>query len=317
MTAAPSILVLGAGSIGTRHARHLRAAGAVVSVTDPDPDRAAAVVDATPLPFDLGRLGPFDGVVVASPTTHHLEHATWALGVAGRVLVEKPLASDLSGVDQLLADTAGRLMVGFNLRLHEPVERLTGLLRSGEAGDLSSVRVWFGSWLPDWRPSVDYRTTYSARADLGGGVLLDAIHELDLLVWIMGDDDFEVVGVVVDRLGSLHLDVEDTVKALLRHRSGVVAEVSLDYLSRRYRRGVEAIGDRATVRLDWNRRSLEIEDADGVRIEAASTPLDESYRRQAQRFVEFIVDGRPPPVEGHDARRSLALAIAIREAGRP
>ena len=61
----------------------------------------------------------------------------------------------------------------------------TSSTAAGSVGS-SSVRLWFGSWLPDWRPAVDYRPTYSARAELGGGVLLDAIHELDMLVWLLG-----------------------------------------------------------------------------------------------------------------------------------
>src|SRR5207249_3470503 len=158
-------------------------------------------------------------------------------------------------------------------------------------GAVSSIRVWFGSWLPDWRPAVDYRQSYSARAELGGGVLLDAIHELDLLVWLMGDADFAVAGSIVARVGPLDIDVEDTVRALLRHSTGVVADVSLDYLSRRYRRGVEVIGDRATVRLDWARSVIEIEDRAQVDVEPVATSVDRSYELEAAHFLAFVRDG--------------------------
>ena len=68
-------------------------------------------------------------------------------------------------------------------------------------GQLVGASAWFGSWLPDWRPDVDYRETYSAQRSLGGGVLLDAIHELDLLVWLAGGAQLEVIGAVLERSG--------------------------------------------------------------------------------------------------------------------
>jgi len=302
---------MGGGSIGARHARNLIALGADVTVTDPDPSRAAAL-SLPSVPLDLDRLDGYEGVVVASPTARHLEQARAALATGARVLVEKPLAASGDG----LADVIGsdRLMVGYNLRFHEPLRRVVGLVRDGAAGQVSSVRVWFGSWLPDWRPAVDYRDTYSARADLGGGVLLDAIHELDLLVWLCGPDEFRVVGAVVDRIGPLEIDVEDTVRAVLRHPDGTVAEVALDYLSRRYRRGIEVIGDRATVRFDWARKVVEVEDAVQVRAEEDATPISRSYELEAEHFLAFVAGRAAPPVDGPAAAASIRLADDIRRA---
>ena len=309
----PRILVLGAGSAGSRHARLLAEAGAVVTVADPDEARAVATGLPT-APFDLHGLDGYHGIVVASPSSAHAEQTSAALATGARVLVEKPLAPSADGLDGLVAAAGDRVMVGYNLRLHEPVERLMGLVHDGRAGTISAVRLWFGSWLPDWRPTVDYRQTYSAQRRLGGGVLMDAIHELDLLVWLLGDGDFTVAGAIVDRVGPLEIDVEDTVKALLRHRSGVVAEVSLDYLSRRYRRGIEVIGTDATIRLDWARQVIEVEDATGVRSHSATTPLLASYERQAEWFLAFVTHGSTPPVNAAEGARSVLLADAIRAA---
>ncbi len=309
------MLVLGAGSAGSRHAVNLMAAGARVAIADPDPERAAALRDAERVDFDLDRLETFDGIVVASPTVFHREQASAALTTSARVLVEKPLAADTRGLDELVEMGRDRLMVGYNLRLHEPIERLVALVHQGRAGRVHAVRLWFGSYLPDWRGHVDYRTTYSARADLGGGILLDAIHELDLLLWLL-DGRFDVVGALVTRLGNLEIDVEDTVRALLRHTDGAAVEISLDYLSRRYRRGIEVIGERATIRFDWARQVLEVEDADGVEQERITTPLDRSYERQAERFLSFLRGEMPPPVDGSTAAASVRLAEQIRTKSR-
>lgn len=314
MRSAASVLVLGAGSIGCRHARNLLAAGAEVRVADPEPGRAAAVTGASPMPFHLDDLGRFDGVVVASPTVHHAEQARAALDAGVKVLVEKPFATTTAeGVG--IAESGRSLMVAFNLRFHAPVRRLRELTDEGRAGEVKSGRFWFGSYLPDWRPGTDYRTSYSARRQLGGGVLLDAIHELDLAVWWFGDE-LDVVGSVVSRLGHLEIDVEDTVKALLVAPSGVPVEISLDYTSRRYRRGIEIIGDEATLRLDWARQVTEIETSAGIETLRDETPVSRSYELQTERFLAWLADEAEPEVDGPTGLASLRLADEIRTRAR-
>lgn len=309
------VLVVGAGSIGTRHARNLRALGATVAVTDPDPARLVGVEGAVGFDLERGALSGYEGIVVASPSVHHREQVERALATEARVLVEKPLDVDAARLPALVEAAGDRVMVGYNLRLHAPLERLVEWVHGGRVGRVLGVRLWFGSYLPDWRPGQDYRVTYSARRELGGGVLLDAIHELDLLVWLL-DDRLDVLGAAVERVGDLEIDVEDSVRALLRHRDGALVEVSLDYLSRRYRRGVEVIGSDATARFDWAQGVVELEDGSGVVVEEADVPVDRSYVREAARFLELVADGRPPPVDAATAARSVALADAIRAAAR-
>jgi len=308
------VLVIGAGSIGARHAANLAAAGALVTITDPNHDRARAATGATPIAFDVDALPQVDGIVVASPTRFHLDHARRAVATGAAVLVEKPLADHGDGVDELVREGGPRLMVGYNLRLHAPIERLVSLVQQGRVGHPLGHRLWFGSWLPDWRPGVDYRTTYSARADLGGGVLNDAIHELDLAVWLAGPE-LTVVGAVVARLGPLEIDVEDTVRALLRTPDGVPVEVELDYLSRTYRRGIEVLGEEGTICLDWARGTLEMSGPSGAETEPADTPVAISYEREAAAFLGLIRGEEPAPVDGATGLASLRLADAIREAG--
>jgi predicted dehydrogenase len=282
---------------------------------DPDERRAANVPHAEAVPFDLARLAEYEGVVVASPSIHHLEQAGAALTGDAKVLVEKPLSTTTDGLDSLLSLGANRLMVGYNLRLHQPVAQLVSWLHAGRVGRPVGVRVWFGHYLPSWRPGTDYRATYSAQARLGGGILLDAIHELDILIWMLGPQ-FEVVGAVVDRLGNLDIDVEDTVRALLTHPEGVVVDVELDYLSRRYRRGIEVLGEEGSLRLDWAAAQLKLEHDGMAETLAVDVPVDRSYELEAQAFLAFIRGQGVPPVDGPTGAASTRLAEQIRESAR-
>ncbi len=312
-----AVLVVGAGSIGARHARNLRARGAEVVVVDADDERAAATATAVgcrSMPLPPLEEADFEAIVIATPTNLHAEQTRAALEGGARLLVEKPLGCTEAEVADLAAHR-DRVMVGFNLRFHEPVRRVVELARSGAVGPVESVRLWFGSWLPDWRPQVDYRSTYSANAAQGGGVLLDAIHELDVLAWLAGEPgSLSIAGSVVATVGPLALDVEDTVRALFRHRDGWVAEVALDYLSRRYRRGIEVVGREATARFDWARAVIEVEGASTFASFPARHPVAASYELEADAFLAFVEHGTPPPVDAETALHSLRLTDAIRAA---
>ncbi len=307
------LLVVGAGSSGARHVRDLVALGARVTAMDVDGERAGAVPGAEAMPFDLERAGDFEGVIIATPTSLHREQAMAALGGGAAVLVEKPLAASEEGLDELVEAAGDRLTVGYNLRLHRPVERLRELFLAGRVGRVMHVHAWFGSHLPDWRPEVDYRTTYSARAEAGGGVLRDASHELDLLAWLFGPE-WAVEGAVTARRSGLEIDVEDVVAAVLRSADGIPALLSLDYVSRRYRRGLEVVGEEASLRLDWARGTLEVEDASGVVVEDAGVDVEDSYRRQAAAFLDLVAGRAAPVVSAAEGATAVRLVARVEEA---
>lgn len=306
------VLVVGGGSAGRRHARLLIDRGFEVGVTDPaNPQDLPAGAAQVPYRDDIVQEFPF--VVVASPNIVHEEQVLLALQGDARVLVEKPMAMTGPGARRIVEASQGRVMVAYNLRLHPPVERLVELIRAGTVGRPLTASLWFGSHLPDWRPG-DYRKTYSARAELGGGVLLDAIHELDLAVWLLGHS-IAIRGAMLRRVSSLELDVEDVALAMGETDDGTTLSISLDYVSRSYRRGIEVVGSDATVRLDWATGTTTISHQTTVTTEDATTPVIHSYERQADRFATWVRDSVAPPVDAAEGAASVYLADDIRAAG--
>ena len=104
-------------------------------------------------------------------------------------MIEKPLADRLEGTDALATearDQHRKVQIAYNLRFHPGLLKLRDLIQTGELGRVFWVRAEAGQYLPDWRPSQDYRQSYTARRDLGGGILLDGSHEIDYLMWLLG-----------------------------------------------------------------------------------------------------------------------------------
>ena len=237
----------------------------------------------------------------------------WALSGSAVVLVEKPMVTSTSELDNEILGHADRILVGYNLRFHTGYGELRHRLLRGDIGRPVAARLWFGSYLPDWRPTIDYRESYSARRELGGGVLRDASHELDLAAWFFGQP-LSVASAWMGRVGDLEIDVEDTVRTTLVTASGIPVAIDLDYLSRTYRRGMEIIGTEGTARFDWPLRSVTVERPGATDVFDVTDGVDESYIRLAGAFLDHVRGDRDDiAADGLDGRYAVQLVESIEE----
>jgi predicted dehydrogenase len=292
--------VLGQGSIGQRHARNLRSLGHEVSTYDPKRDSETCSEEEL--------VAGADAVVVASPTSEHARQARASLEASVPALVEKPLAVDAADAEALAKLAEEReltLGVAMNLRFHPGVRAVRDALQ--EAGRPLRAAVWCGSWLPGWRPGTDYREAYSARRELGGGVLLDCVHELDYLTWLLGP--VASVSALLAHVSDLELDVEDVAVLQLQLRSGTVATVSLDYLDRDYHRGCRIVGSECTIAWDWAAERVRIGER-GLSVPADVAP---TYVAELEDFLEAVARGAAPAAPAASAAHVLQVVGAARQ----
>lgn len=316
-----TLLVVGCGSIGSRHARNLAALGAgPVACCDLDGVRAERLAaecgggpSGTDLDALLARVRP-EAVLVCTPPSTHLDVAHRALAAGAHVFCEKPLAAAMDGVDALIAaaDRTGRVfMMGMCYRFHPGLRRMAALLRAGTIGRIQGAQMWAGHWLPDWHPWADYRREYSAQRRLGGGVLLDSIHSFDTLRWVLGEP-VEVTGMLA-RVSDLEIDVEDVAAALVRLGSGVIVEVHVDYLQRHPESRFEVIGSEGNS--VWTKGALRwrcVADDDWQEEVVAADP-NAMYLEELRAFLRAIRTGEAVALDAREGRRTLALALAVRE----
>ena len=229
-------LICGWGSIGRRHFRNLRALGEddIVFYRTGHSTVGSDEIEDFPVEHNLdvalSRYKP-DIAIVANPTSLHLETAITAAHAGCDLLIEKPIAADLERVDDLrqAVNEAGvQVLVGYQYRFHPGLHSVNKLLADGSLGDPVSVRVEWGEYLPDWHQWEDYRNSYSARRELGGGVLLTLSHPFDYLRWLFGGVDAVVAKTATS--GSLDIDVEDVAEILLNFAAGPLGSIHLDYL---------------------------------------------------------------------------------------
>lgn len=222
-------LVVGAGSIGVRHARVLAELGHDVSAVSRRDDLELAtfrtIADA------LAATSP-EYVVVATETARHAGGVAElaAAGFAGDVLVEKPLALSEAETRDL---PFRRMRVGYNLRFHPVTRRLAELVAGAE---VVAVDAYVGQHLATWRPGRDVAEQYSAHAAAGGGVLRDLSHELDYLGMLFGR--CLRVSALGGRLADVTVDSDDAWGVLASYERAPIVTTQLNYLAAPARRRV-------------------------------------------------------------------------------
>jgi predicted dehydrogenase len=316
-------LIAGYGSIGRRHLANLRRlfpfARIALLRSGAGGQSASPPAGADEVFYDLEQAAAYgpDVALVCNPSSHHLPVARRLLASGAHLFVEKPLADDLEGVEELLGQcaAAGRtLMVGYNLVFLPSLEFVKDFLSQGRVGRVLSVRAEVGQYLPDWRPGSDYRAGASARRELGGGALLELSHELHYLHWLFGD--VERVQAAVIRSGELEIDVEDLVEMLLHFQGGVLASVHLDFLQRTYARSCKIIGSTGTLVWEASEQRVRFHspgDRQGqILFEDREADRNDTYIRELEHFLDCVAGRTHPRVDGAAGRSVLRVIAAAR-----
>jgi predicted dehydrogenase len=317
-------LVVGCGSIGQRHLDNLKRLNAgEILACDPREDRrreASSRFDVeTTATLEAGLRRDPNVAVIAAPTSVHLSLARAAAEHGCHLFIEKPLADRLDGLDELFDVVTHRrlvTLVGCNLRFHPGLMTVKRLLEEKAVGRVVSARVEVGHYLPDWHPWEDYRETYSALTRLGGGVILDAIHELDYIRWMLGD--VRTVACFAGKQSGLDIETEDTAAILLRFAEGPIGEVHLDYVQREYSRTCQIIGDEGTIRWDYGEGEVRLYSGATRQRELFRDPPEWEpnvmYVDEMRHFVRCLAGEEKAALDVFEGARVLAVALAAKEA---
>jgi predicted dehydrogenase len=327
-------LIAGLGSIGRRHFRNLIALGEKDIVllrtrkaTLPDDELAGYPIE-THVEEALQKHKP-DAVIVSNPTSMHLDVAIPAAEAGCHILLEKPVSHSLERLD-VLKETAekrgSKILVGFQFRYHPTLNKAHELIQANTPGKILTVHAHWGEYLPQWHPWEDYRHSYAARADLGGGVILTLTHPLDYLRYLFGD--IESLWSFNGHVSPLDIDVEDVAEIGLKFTNGAVGGVHVNYVQRPPIHRLEIVGTQGTLR--W-------ENADGILqfskfptpfgsfsaqppapvMETFSPPKDfernQLFVAQTRHFIGIVRGESEPVCSLEDGVQALRLALAAYE----
>jgi predicted dehydrogenase len=314
-------LIVGFGSIGKRHCDNLRQiGGAEIAVLT----RRKIEIPGLTLfhtPEEALRQG-FDAVFITNETSLHIPAALRFAEKGCHLFIEKPLShnlKDIGKLEKLVSRHNLKVMIGCNMRFHPAVSLGKDLILKSAVGNIVSAQVRAGQYLPDWHPGRDYRQSYSARRDKGGGVILDLIHELDYAYWFFGAAGrvFAFSG----KKGDLEIETEDTAEITLEFRNGVWCQVHLDYLRRCPARAFTLTGTGGVVEGDIINNNVRVYEVGRQNWEAGATggayDNNEMYLAELRHFIDYLNGAVPQPLIGlEDGINVLKIALAAGESAR-
>lgn len=243
-------LIISMGSIGTRHAEVLTSMGIEVSAITSQNIRSLECFN------DLKsvNLDKFDYFIIASPTHLHYEHLSYIdTNVSGKIILcEKPLFDKFRDFNP-----NNKIFIGYNLRFHPLILELKNMLNPSE---ILTIEARCGQYLPSWRQRK-YTSSYSAKKELGGGVLLDLSHEIDYISFL-SDSKLELIKSYQAKVSNLNITSDDICMILAKCNKTLI-NISLNYLSKTPYRQILIETNNNTYHLDLITNTLKIVDQDG------------------------------------------------------
>ncbi|MGF1802119.1 Gfo/Idh/MocA family oxidoreductase [Vibrio gigantis] len=316
-----TVAVIGLGNIATRHRRNLKllfpqcrllamsASGRVPA--DPVSDCDQVVSDVDEIIRSSAEL-----VIVASPAPCHAEHTIPLLEAGIPTLIEKPVTTcveEAKCLEAIVEKTQTPVTVGYCLRYLPSSLEVKALLDKGSIGELYNAYIEIGQYLPDWRPSKDYRSSVSANAELGGGALLELSHELDYAQWLLGD--LTLQHAYLRSSDELSLEVEDLADIVTTTKSGALVNIHLDFLQRQAYRRCRFVGSKGTVEWDLIKNEVKQTNHTGESTVYSDPAWDKNkmYLNMLQDFINMTKDNKHSCIDLQQAGQTVELIETIKQ----
>ncbi len=259
-----------------------------------------------------------DIAFITNVTSEHVSTAIKLAECGINLFIEKPLSHSMEHIDSLseiIKRKKIKVMIGSNFRFHECIKKIKELLDENIIDEIISVRVECGSYLPDWHPNEDYRSGYAAQKELGGGVVLTCIHEIDYLHWFLGQVD-EVVS-FSGKYSDLELNVDDLSTALLKFKKNIIAELHLDFFQRKEFRSCKIIGKKGTIYWDSDSNLVKLFDVNENKwmeiLKISNYDRNQMFMKELDYYLDCINHNKEPMNSIIESREILKIALGIIE----
>jgi len=230
---------------------------------------------------------------ITNETAYHIPIAIKLAKAGLDLFIEKPLSNNMRNVKELEKIVKAKKLVtlmGCNWRFDKCIKGIKHLLDQKTIGKIISVKVECGTYLPDWHPDEDYSKGYAARKELGGGVVLTCIHELDYLFWFFGEikEVFSMTG----KFSNLKINASDLSAIILKFNTNIIAEVHLDYFQKPETRSCKIIGTNGIISWDSLTNEVKVYNSKKEKwiskIKIKKYEKNETYVEEIKHFIQCV-----------------------------
>ena len=259
--------------------------------------------------------------VITNETSLHIPIAIKLAKEGLDLFLEKPLSNSLKDVEKLRTIIKKKKLItqmGCNLRFHPCIKKIKSMIEQQKIGKVISAQVQTCSYLPDYHPWEDYRKGYAARKDLGGGVLLTQIHEIDYMYWLF--QEVENVISMSGKLSDLDITAEDYVSSLLKFKNKIIGELHMDYFQRPDFRSCKIRGTKGEIYWNSDNNSVNIYRMDKKRwkteLEVKNYQRNFSYAEQLKHFLKCVKQRKETINDIEQGIDTLKIALAMKKSSK-
>lgn len=221
----------------------------------------------------------YDAAFITNPTNLHFQIMEQLKGKTKFYFIEKPIFECTDYNWKNLGINDKNAYVACPMRHSEVYRKLKEIV---DTNKVFCARLICSSYLPEWRPNIDYRKNYSAIKALGGGVTLDLIHEIDYMAGLFGLP--EKVMNIHGKYSDLEIDSDDLSVYIAQYKDKI-CEVHLDYFGRKYQRKCELYTSKCSYVADFKSETIEV--SDGTVLNCQRDDKTNLYR-EMEYFVNFL-----------------------------
>ncbi|RMZ49959.1 gfo/Idh/MocA family oxidoreductase, partial [Flavobacteriaceae bacterium PRS1] len=232
------VVVIGYGSIGKRHVKNLISLGIhdIILCRKKAKGNDLGLLEIENVE-EIIKINP-DFVIVSNPTFLHFQTLEFLIQNQFNILCEKPLLhspEEWNLLKSLLGHYNGFSKIIFNLRYHPCIIKVKEIIASEELGKINFARFFVGQYLPDWRPDINHLESYSAKKGMGGGVVLDLVHEIDIAEYLLGQPQGKIHSIAT-KVSDVTEDSNDIAEIIYQTSNNEIVNIHLDYLYRGFAR---------------------------------------------------------------------------------
>jgi predicted dehydrogenase len=317
-----NVLVVGYGSIGRRHVDNLLKLNQIDQIVvcsnhhdsfqnHPKKEKLKLVRSLEELSPMMSHGKQFRFAIVANETYKHIETAHVLANSGVHLFIEKPLSHSLKdalSLTKIVANKDIKIFIAYNLRFLGAIQYIKNQISAGVIGSLYFSEIEVGQYLPAWRPLSDYRDSYSARKEQGGGAASDLSHEIDYMRYLFADPVSWKI--MKSKVSDLCINSEDLFKGIYRFSSGFQCSVHADYIRHDKKRRITIVGSEGTLECDLIQKYIKIQKNSGevsLVDDAHLFDVDESYKSELNHFIECIEKDKTPQITIEDGLEVLKL----------
>lgn len=295
-----NVLIVGLGSIGRRHIKILKEiidCSIFVFRQKNKNKEDIPEVEGYIFKWEDLQYKDIDFAIICNPSVFHVDTAIILAQKSIPFIIEKPVCVSMNKIPQLIRivnDKKLPVLVGFNLKYHYLYKKVKEIIASNKMGKMYSFLAETGQYLPDWR-DFDYTRSSSAQKELGGGVIFDLTHEIDLAVDLLGEVNY--FSCFKDKMSSLKIDTEDIAEITLSHKNRGISHIHLDYLQKEYTRKFKLILEKGEIYWDYSLGKIKLttENKSSDFFQPEGYTRDDTFKSQFKHWFD-VLKGKQKPL---------------------